>query len=98
MRIRTANRNHRRAIERAKPSLEEKIYEWQCGLIHRMELKAGKQIHSNLGWAVVDLDDRIEVCSKIYGYGRVTSTGYYETGRMEHDIEIFEYEDEEDFE
>lgn len=98
MRIRTANRNHRRAITRSIEDLETKIFDWHCAFVHRMGQRLGHAIATNIGWAVTGTETTISVCSKVYGYGRITTTGYYDNRELVHDIDIDDGHDvEEDF-
>lgn len=84
MRIRTAN-NHRRRIEqRLRPDLEDRIYAEQWRMIAD---ECGNEAanKANYGWAVIDETAYVDVCTKVYGFGRLCSIGDRSTGRIKHE-------------
>ena len=59
--------------------LESKIYDEQYKLIKD---RCGKEVaeKANYGWAVGANEKMIDVCTKVYGFGKLSSLGNYETG------------------
>jgi hypothetical protein len=67
-----------------RAALESRIYNEQLELI---DTRYGSKADCNLGWAVTGNEDYVEVATKVYVEGRpvICSTGYYKTGKIDHE-------------
>lgn len=71
-------------MDEVEETLEDKIYEAQYEMIKKAYGQT-VAVKANYGWSVVEHEDRIEICTKIYGHGTLTSVGTYATGEITHD-------------